>query len=58
MHQPGDDYKLSPLELRALRELGYGAHASTVYVWEGHVLSEIDIENHVYKNSSERVTVS
>lgn len=51
MHQPGDENKLSPLELRALREVGYSAGASMVYVWQGHNLVAADIQNKVYKSS-------
>jgi hypothetical protein len=51
MHQPGDQNKLSPLELRALREVGYSAGAIKVYVWQGHVLGKNEIENKVYKNT-------
>ena len=51
MHQPGDEARLSQLELRALREVGYGAGAINVYVWQRQTQNKMDIENEVYKNT-------
>ena len=40
---------LSEVENRVLREIGLGAGAINVYIWQGHNLTSDDIKNEIYK---------